>query len=58
MQGGNKMSRPQGRQKNITGQGKSLERRGSGLGTGPVGRDSTGVKIAKFIINQLLFKKK
>lgn len=30
-------NRPRGRQKNITGQGKSIKRRGSGLGTGPVG---------------------
>ncbi len=30
--------RPRGRQKNITGQGKEVERRGSGLGSGPVGK--------------------
>jgi len=30
-------NRPRGRQKNITGQGKSVKRRGNGLGTGPVG---------------------
>lgn len=30
-------NRPRGRQKNITGQGKEVKRRGSGLGTGPVG---------------------
>ena len=30
-------NRPRGRQKNITGQGKDVKRRGSGLGTGPVG---------------------
>ena len=30
-------NRPQGRRKNITGQGKSVEKHGSGLGTGPVG---------------------
>ena len=30
--------RPRGRQKNITGQGKDVKRRGSGLGTGPVGK--------------------
>ena len=29
--------RPRGRQKNVTGQGTGLGRRGSGLGTGPVG---------------------
>ena len=29
--------RPRGRQKNITGGGKDINRRGSGLGTGPVG---------------------
>ena len=28
----------QGRQKNVTGQGRPIERRGEGLGTGPVGR--------------------
>ena len=31
-------NRPRGRQKNITGQGKPIGRRGSGLGTGPVGK--------------------
>ncbi|MBQ3179200.1 MAG: peptidase C11, partial [Clostridia bacterium] len=30
-------NRPRGRQKNITGQGKDIRRRGTGLGTGPVG---------------------
>ncbi len=30
-------NRPRGRQKNITGSGKAVKRRGSGLGTGPVG---------------------
>jgi len=30
-------NRPRGREKNITGQGKDIKRRGSGLGTGPVG---------------------
>lgn len=30
-------NRPRGRQKNITGQGKDIKRRGGGLGTGPVG---------------------
>ena len=30
-------NRPQGRQKHITGPGKSIYRRGSGQGTGPVG---------------------
>lgn len=30
-------NRPRGRQKNVTGQGKDIKRRGSGLGTGPVG---------------------
>ncbi len=30
-------NRPRGRQKNITGQGKDIRRRGAGLGTGPVG---------------------
>ncbi len=29
--------RPRGREKNITGQGKDIKRRGAGLGTGPVG---------------------
>ena len=30
-------NRPRGREKNITGQGKDIKRRGAGLGTGPVG---------------------
>lgn len=30
-------NRPRGRQRNVTGQGKEIKRRGSGLGTGPVG---------------------
>ena len=30
-------NRPRGREKNITGAGKEIKRRGSGLGTGPVG---------------------
>ncbi len=37
-------NRPRGRERNISGQGKSIKRRGSGLGTGPVGRpDSSPV---------------
>jgi len=32
--------RPRGREKNITGPGKAVRRRGSGLGTGPVGSGS------------------
>ncbi|MBE5955389.1 MAG: peptidase C11 [Lachnospiraceae bacterium] len=31
------VNRPRGRQKNVTGSGKGVKRRGSGLGTGPVG---------------------
>ena len=31
-------NRPRGRQKNITGHGKGINRRGYGLGTGPVGK--------------------
>ena len=31
-------NRPRGRQRNITGQGKEVKRRGTGLGTGPVGK--------------------
>jgi len=31
------VNRPSGRQRNITGAGKSIHRRGAGLGTGPVG---------------------
>ena len=30
-------NRPRGRQRNVTGAGKSIHRRGAGLGTGPVG---------------------
>ena len=36
------MNRPTGRQRNITGQGKAIGRRGSGLGTGPVGSPRPG----------------
>lgn len=42
------MPTPRGREKNITGQSKSMERRGEGLGTGPVG------KVAKGLISVLL----
>ena len=35
-------NRPRGRQKNVTGAGKSVHRRGSGLGTGPVGSAGRG----------------
>ena len=31
------VNRPRGRQQNISGAGKSVHRRGAGLGTGPVG---------------------
>lgn len=31
------VNRPRGRQRNVTGPGKDIKRRGSGLGTGPVG---------------------
>ena len=33
-------NKPRGRQRNITGQGKSVYKRGDGLGTGPVGNQS------------------
>ncbi len=36
------MNRPTGRQRNVTGKGKSIYRRGSGLGTGPVGSPRPG----------------
>ena len=36
------MNRPTGRKRNITGQGKSVGRRGSGLGTGSVGSSRPG----------------
>ena len=36
------MNRPTGRQKNVTGQGKDIYRRGSGMGTGPVGGSRPG----------------
>jgi len=36
-------SRPRGREKNVTGPGKSVHKRGTGLGTGPVG-DAGGYK--------------
>lgn len=35
-------NRPTGRKKNVTGQGKEIKRRGSGLGTGPVGTPTSG----------------
>ena len=38
-------NRPRGRQKNITGTGKPVRRRGSGLGTGPVGGTGRGQGI-------------
>ena len=36
------MAAPRGRQTNVTGGGKGVSRRGSGLGTGPVGSGSMG----------------
>ena len=36
------MPAPRGREKNVTGGGKGVSRRGSGLGTGPVGSGSFG----------------
>ena len=39
-------NRPRGRQKNVTGPGKSVYRRGSGLGTGPVGGKGRGAGIS------------
>ena len=38
-------NRPRGRQKNVTGSGKPIGRRGSGLGTGPVGGAGRGQGI-------------
>ena len=38
-------NRPRGRQKNVTGTGKPIKRRGSGLGTGPVGGAGRGQGI-------------
>ena len=38
-------NRPRGRQKNVTGSGKPIGRRGSGLGTGPVGGAGRGAGI-------------
>ena len=38
-------NRPRGRQKNITGAGKPIKRRGAGLGTGPVGGAGRGQGI-------------
>lgn len=38
-------NRPRGRQKNVTGPGKGIKRRGSGLGTGPVGGTGRGQGI-------------
>ena len=39
-------NRPRGRQKNVVGAGKSVRRRGSGLGTGPVGGAGRGQGIS------------
>ena len=39
-------NRPRGRQKNVTGSGKPIGRRGSGLGTGPVGGGRRGAGIS------------
>ena len=41
-----KMDRPRGRVKNITGQGKSISKRGAGLGAGTVGTASKKRKTA------------
>lgn len=41
-------NRPRGRQKNVTGTGKPIKRRGSGLGTGPVGGAGRGQGIGGF----------
>ena len=38
-------NRPRGRQRNVTGSGKPIGRRGSGLGTGPVGGAGRGAGI-------------
>ena len=38
-------NRPRGRQRNVAGPGKSVHRRGSGLGTGPVGGAGRGAGI-------------
>ena len=38
-------NRPRGRQKNVTGAGKPVHRRGAGLGTGPVGGPGRGTGI-------------
>ena len=40
-------TRPRGRQKNVTGAGKSVKRRGSGLSTGPVGGSGRGAGISE-----------
>ncbi len=39
-------NRPRGREKNVTGPGKTVQKRGDGLGTGPVG-DASGYKDRK-----------
>ena len=48
-------NRPQGRTKNITGEGKETGKRGSGLGTGPVGKTASKNRpksILKSVLNQ------
>jgi|GEM_PF-5132962 hypothetical protein len=38
---------PKGHEKNVTGQGKPVAKRGEGLGTGPVGQVQPGRPIPK-----------
>lgn len=38
---------PRGREKNITGNGKDIHKRGEGLGTGPVGENSSSNSVKK-----------
>ncbi len=40
------VNRPRGREKNVTGAGKPVKRRGAGLGTGPVGGSGRGEGIS------------
>ena len=40
------MNRPTGRKRNVTGQGKDIYKRGSGLGTGPVGAPRPGTSAS------------
>ena len=47
-------NRPRGRKTNVTGSGKPIGRRGSGLGTGPVGGAGRGAGIGLAVCNEIM----